>query len=387
MAARPIITPAQRARPTARRSTPSSARRATSTASSTGTRPCATRPGRPTCWRLTTTTACIPTWRATRRWRRPFRSRSSRRDKNPISPRHGSRFARPSVNSCRGPDSSGGSDVLAPKTKAKAVGALGSIWTPAFAGEVGRWVSLIGLALAATAAHASPKPVIAVTWDDLPTHSALPPGVTRVQIAADLLKASADAKAPAFGFINGVQTEREPASAPVLKMWRDAGQPLGNHTWSHPNLAALTPEQFTAEIAQNEPMLKDLMRGKDWRWLRYPFLSEGDTPEKKLAVRQWLAANHYKIASVTMSFDDWAFNEPYARCAAKGDEAAIAELEKRYLDGAAAMADRSRAMAKTLYGKDIPYVLLMHAGALDARLAPRLFQLYRDKGFRSEEHT
>lgn len=236
-------------------------------------------------------------------------------------------------------------------------------------------------ALAATTAQAASKPVIAFTWDDLPAHGALPPGVTRVQIAADLLKASADAKAPAFGFINGVQAEREPASAPVLKMWRDAGQPLGNHTWSHPNLAALTPEQFTAEIAHNEPMLRDLMGGQDWRWLRYPFLSEGDTPEKKLAVRQWLAANHYKIASVTMSFGDYAFNEPYARCAAKGDEAAIAELEKRFLEAAAAVADRSRAMARTLYGEDIPYVLLMHAGAFDARMAPRLFQLYRDKGF------
>jgi peptidoglycan/xylan/chitin deacetylase (PgdA/CDA1 family) len=236
-------------------------------------------------------------------------------------------------------------------------------------------------ALVANAAQAAPKPVIAVTWDDLPAHSALPPGVTRVQIAADLLKASADAKAPAFGFINGVHTEQEPASAPVLKMWREAGQPLGNHTWSHPNLAALTPDQFTAEIAQNEPMLKDLMGDKDWRWLRYPFLSEGDTPEKRLAVRQWLAANHYKIASVTMSFDDWAFNEPYARCMAKGDTAAVAELEQRFLDGAAAVADRSRAMAKALYGQDIPYVLLMHAGAFDARMAPRLFKLYQDRGF------
>lgn len=271
--------------------------------------------------------------------------------------------------------------MLAPKTKAKDFGALGSIWTPAFAGEVGRWAGLIGLALVATVAHAAPKPVIAVTWDDLPAHSALPPGVTRVQVAADLLKASADAKAPAFGFINGVQTEREPASTPVLKMWRDAGQPLGNHTWSHPNLAALTADQFTAEIARNEPMLEDLMGDRDWRWLRYPFLSEGDTPEKRLAVRQWLAANHYKIASVTMSFDDWAFNEPYARCAAKGDQAAIADLENRYLDGAAAVADRSRAMARTLFGQDIPYVLLMHAGAFDARMAPRLFQLYRHKGF------
>ena len=236
-------------------------------------------------------------------------------------------------------------------------------------------------ALAATTAHAADKPVIAMTWDDLPAHSALPPGVTRTEVAADLLKAFAEVKAQGFGFINGVHTEREPASTPVLKMWRDAGQPLGNHTWSHPNLANLTPEQFTAEIAQNEPMLKDLMGDKDWRWLRYPFLSEGDTPEKRLAVRAWLAANHYKIASVTMSFGDYAFNEPYARCVAKGDQAAIADLEKRFLDGAAAVADRSRAMAKTLYGKDIPYVLLMHAGAFDARMAPRLFRLYQDKGF------
>jgi hypothetical protein len=38
-------------------------------------------------------------------------------------------------------------------------------------------------------------------------------------------------------------------------------------------------------------------------------------------------------------------------------------------------------MSKTLYHRDIPYVLLMHVGALDARMLPRLLQLYRDKGF------
>jgi peptidoglycan/xylan/chitin deacetylase (PgdA/CDA1 family) len=205
--------------------------------------------------------------------------------------------------------------------------------------------------------------------------------VTRVQVGADLLKAAAEAKAPAFGFINGVQTQREPDSTPVLKMWRDAGHPLGNHTWTHLNIASATPEQFEAEIVQNEAMLKDLMGANDWRWLRYPFLSEGDTPDKRLAVRAWLAANHYKIASVTMSFGDWAFSDPYARCVAKGDQAAIAQLEKIYLDGAAAVADRSRAMSKALYGKDIPYVLLMHAGAFDARMAPRLYKLYQDRGF------
>lgn len=239
----------------------------------------------------------------------------------------------------------------------------------------------ITFALAAASAQAADKPVIAFTWDDLPAHAALPPGVTRAQVAADLLKAAAEAKAPAFGFINGVQTEREPGSDAALKLWREAGQPLGNHTWSHRNIADLTAEQFIAETAQNEPRLKGLMGREDWRWLRYPFLSEGDTPEKRLAVRGWLAANHYKIASVTMSFGDWAFSDPYARCVAKGDQAAIAQLEKAYLDGAAAVADRSRAMAKTLYGEDIPYVLLMHGGAFEARMATRLYKLYQDKGY------
>lgn len=240
--------------------------------------------------------------------------------------------------------------------------------------------AVLALALA-DAARAADKPVIAVTWDDLPAHSALPTGVTRTQIAADLLKASADANAPAFGFINAVQNEREPASAPVLTMWRAAGQPLGNHTWSHQNLSSLTPEQFIAEIERNEPALKALMGREDWRWLRYPFLSEGETAEKRLAVRAWLAANHYKIASVTLGFGDYAYNEPYARCLAKGDHAAVAELERRFLDGAADDADRARTMSRALFGRDIPYVLLMHGGAFDARMASRLFKLYQDKGF------
>jgi hypothetical protein len=38
-------------------------------------------------------------------------------------------------------------------------------------------------------------------------------------------------------------------------------------------------------------------------------------------------------------------------------------------------------MSQALYGRDIPYVLLMHAGAFDARMAPRLLALYRAKGF------
>ena len=82
-----------------------------------------------------------------------------------------------------------------------------------------------------------------------------------------------------------------------------------------------------------------------------------------------------------MSFGDYMWNEPYARCIAKNDTTAIAQLESSYLQAAATDADFRRAMSKTLFGHDIPYVLLMHVGAFDARMLPRLLKLYRDKGF------
>jgi len=223
---------------------------------------------------------------------------------------------------------------------------------------------------------------IAFTWDDLPAHSALPQGETRVEIGNKLIAAmKAEHMPPVYGFVNGVLLEREPASAPMIADWRDAGLLLGNHTWSHMNLNTSSLADWEADLLKNEPALQQSASGSDWRWLRYPFLAEGDTPEKRAEARKFLAAHGYRIAAVTMSFGDYMWNEPYARCIAKSDNASIAQLESSYLGAAAADADFRRAMAKALFGHDIPYVLLMHVGAFDARMLPQLLKLYRDKGF------
>jgi hypothetical protein len=118
----------------------------------------------------------------------------------------------------------------------------------------------------------------------------------------------------------------------------------------------------------------------DWHWLRYPFLHEGDTVEKRRAVRAWLLAHGYKIAEVSMDFEDYLWNEPYARCTAKHDEPSIQKLHDSYL----AVADQYyavfRELAQLVYGRDVKYVLLMHVGAFDARMLPELLALYRATG-------
>jgi peptidoglycan/xylan/chitin deacetylase (PgdA/CDA1 family) len=221
---------------------------------------------------------------------------------------------------------------------------------------------------------------IAFTWDDLPAHSALPPGETRVKIGRKIIAAMKDAKLPpAYGFVNGIRTEDEPLSTPMLKQWRDAGLPLGNHTWSHMNLNQRSLADWESDVLKNEPLLQSYMGNRDWHWLRFPYLAEGDTAEKRDGARRFLAEHGYKIAAVTMSFADYMYNEPYARCVAKKDAAGIAQLETEYLRAANAYLTYTRSMAKALYGRDIPYVLLMHVGALDARLLPRLLQLYRER--------
>jgi len=123
------------------------------------------------------------------------------------------------------------------------------------------------------------------------------------------------------------------------------------------------------------------MQGQDWHWFRFPFLAEGDTPEKRAGIRAFLLQHGYKIAGVTMSFGDYEWNEPYARCQEKGDAKAIALLEKSYLAAADEDVTYRRAMSRALFARDIPYVLLMHVGAFDARMLPRLLDLYRSRGF------
>lgn len=224
---------------------------------------------------------------------------------------------------------------------------------------------------------------IALTFDDLPAHSALPPGETRIGVVARLVAALADAGAPpSMGFINASGLQSRPEERVVLEIWRAAGHPLGNHGWSHANLDAIGAEAFATELVRNEPMLEALAGDTDWRWFRYPFLAEGQTPGLRQAARAILRERGYKVASVTMDFSDWAFNEPWARCKSRGDAAGMARLETQFLASAAEAFDASRGLSQRLYGRDIPYVLLMHVGALDAHMMPRLLALYQARGAR-----
>jgi peptidoglycan-N-acetylglucosamine deacetylase len=236
-------------------------------------------------------------------------------------------------------------------------------------------------ALLIASCGAAPPLRIAITIDDLPVHAPYPPGLTPLEVNRQMIAALKAANVPATTFVNAVNVN-DPAAMESLEDWRAAGFVLGNHTWSHRHLSEMSIEQFEDELTKDEPILEKIGHDSDWRWFRYPFLDEGKDEAQRISARQVLSKHGYRVAGVTMSFSDWQFTSAYARCAATGNSAAVATLERMYLDMAKQNIVVARKTAHLLYGRDIPYVLLMHVSAMSARMMPRVIQLYGGAGFR-----
>jgi peptidoglycan/xylan/chitin deacetylase (PgdA/CDA1 family) len=268
---------------------------------------------------------------------------------------------------------------LSARGAALALALIAGVGAAAGSGAVaGRWTAPSGQTPTATAA-----PSVAFTFDDIPAHGPLPPGVSRVDVIrgiTDTLKAE---KVPAFGFLNAGFGLDDPKGPEAIAVWRRAGFPLGNHTYSHGNLDTIGAEAFAKDTILNEqPLAAAAGAGADWHWFRYPFLSEGSASGPREAIRTMLRARGYKVAAVTMSFGDFLWNPLYAACSVKRDAAAVAKLEASFLADARSNALAARAAAKAKVGRDVPHVLLMHVGAFDAHMLPRLIALYRSLGFR-----
>lgn len=242
-----------------------------------------------------------------------------------------------------------------------------------------RRLAILLFILQAAATDAAIK--VAVTVDDLPRHGKLPPGITRLDITKKMLKAFTDHKvAEVYGFINAEKLDDDPKLAEDLNAWVAAGFPLANHTFAHKSINDISIEEYKQSIDRNEEALKKFGSAHDWHYFRYPFLREGNTKEKREAIRGYLKEKSYKIAQVTIDQEDWSWNDPYARCVEKKNGEAIAWLKKTFLDNALDQLKRADKSTRQVFGRPVAHILLLHVGAFDAEMMSELLALYKKNG-------
>jgi peptidoglycan-N-acetylglucosamine deacetylase len=237
----------------------------------------------------------------------------------------------------------------------------------------------------ASAPSSSTSPVeVAVTVDDLPAHGPLAPGVTRLDIARGMLDAFARHHVPAvYGFVNGKLVDVEPESAAILRAWLQAGYPLGNHSYSHMSLHTAELADYFADVERGEVVLKQLQPDPAvWKFFRYPYLFEGETLEKRNAVRAWLHEHGYALAEVTIDANDWAYNPPFARCAERADGPSLIQLRVSYVQEHVDELRRMRELTRTLEQREVRQVLLLHLGVADRDAIDDLLTSYEREGVR-----
>lgn len=232
---------------------------------------------------------------------------------------------------------------------------------------------------------------VAVTFDDLPyqaPESVLcdPARATALTEAFVGMLAPLDTRAT--GFVNEgwvCEAQRAALLPALLDRWLDAGLDLGNHTARHIGLNDLSAEAFLAEVDAGAPATRAALarRGRPLRFFRHPFLSTGDTPEKRAAVDAGLAARGYTVAPVTLDNSDWMFAAVYARAEAAGDAALMRQVGEAYVAYMATVLDHWEPYSAALTGGREPaQVLLLHVNALNRDWYPQIHALYLARGYR-----
>jgi len=225
-----------------------------------------------------------------------------------------------------------------------------------------------GAAPATKAAQPESVPVL-VTVDDLPISSERlhPDPAERERITRELLAVLARHRVTAVGFVVWERVDSE-ADRHILQMWLDAGHELGNHTGGHADLTRLGRDEWIADAERGRAGLSAFLgsRGRTLRFFRYPYLRQGDTIEKAEGVRTWLAKTGQRPLPATVDPPDYSFEEAWVEARRAGDEHRLDVIGEDDRAATRLVWRRNEAIARELFGRAVPQVLLVHATEIGA---------------------
>ena len=233
--------------------------------------------------------------------------------------------------------------------------------------------------------QAVPIREVAITIDDLPgVGRAARDAATLEAATLRLLAALAAHKVPAIGFVNENKLDGNPGREAQLRRWLDAGQELGNHAFSHPDLHTTALDAFKEDVLKGERVTRPLMaaRGLSLRFFRHPFLHTGRSLDTRGQLEAFLAKHGYRVAPVTIDNDEYIFARAYDRSIDAGDEQLTRRIAASYISYMEAKFEFFERNSRDLFNREIPQILLIHANLLNADHFGALASMIEKRGYR-----
>ena len=171
------------------------------------------------------------------------------------------------------------------------------------------------------------------------------------------------------------------AGMPLIERWSAAGHGVGNHTASHWSLASadVSLHDFVADVQRAEAALSGL---PTWvPMLRFPYLKEGDTLDKRDGMRAWMSRHGYRGAPVSIDTSDGYYNQRYLALQAAGRSEAVRRLTRAYVRHLLDRATYYDTLAREALGRSPAHVLRLHVNAINAATLPAVIEAFRNKGW------
>lgn len=218
---------------------------------------------------------------------------------------------------------------------------------------------------------------LALTFDDCPRKTGkLMTGMERAKL---LVQAIHDAGIERVAFFCN-SPEREPDGRERIKFFAQAGHFIANHTATHPWLKKTALKAYQHDITEAE---KDLRNFPNFRkWFRFPFLDEGETPEKVLAIRKFLKQRGYTNGYVTVDNEDWYMDDLLGRAVTAGRTFHKERLCNAYSKMISDEADFYDNMSLKALGRSVRQVVLLHETDLNALCLGRLIVSLKNQGWK-----
>ncbi len=222
------------------------------------------------------------------------------------------------------------------------------------------------------------KPRVAVTIDDPAT--TVSPSLSWKAANRALLDALEKWNLKVALFVCGMRLDSAQGKE-LLGQWDEAGHSICNHSYSHFNFNSpkTTYDDFVADFDHNEALIKPYRRFT--RLFRYPFLKEGDTPEKRDSFRDLLKEKGYAVGHVTIDNSDW-YVDDRLQARLQKQPAADSQPYADYL--VPHLLDRAvfyRQLALEVLGREIPHTLLLHYRMVNALYLADVLSAFAEKGW------
>ena len=231
--------------------------------------------------------------------------------------------------------------------------------------------------LAATTLTAKPgSPQIAITMDDF-NWKVIPGGQPDKANSAILGALARHNNLRGALFVIGKNVDRD--SKKLLEAWCDAGHIIGNHTFSHPVFTTVSAEAFEENIQHAEDVLRGLPTYR--KLFRFPALKEGDTREKRDAVRAWLAAHGYRMGYVTIDASDWYYDQRLRERLKADPSFDTRRYHDVYLEHMWQCATYYDQLARDVVGRTVPHTVLIHYNLLNVLFLDDLLDMFASKGW------